>query len=76
MNQVPREVDKMTREFAQKMINMANDSLMAIRKEYVATEKEISHEAGYIEGVLAAVKAAGYAVTRDYNVKNSLYILK
>ena len=43
----------MTRELAQKLVKMANDSLMAIRKKYVATEREISHEAGYIEGGLS-----------------------
>lgn len=65
----------MTREFAEKMIKMANESLMAIRNGLISSGNELSHETGYIEGLTEAVKAAGYKVTRDYSDKNALFIL-
>lgn len=75
MNQVPREVDKMTREFAEKMIGMANESLMAIRNGMISNGSNLSHECGYIEGLTEAVKMAGYKVSRDYSDKNQLFVL-
>lgn len=65
----------MTREFAQKLIGMANESLMAIRNGMISDGNNLSHESGYIEGLTEAVKMAGYKVTRDYSDKDALFIL-
>ena len=67
---------EMTREFAKKMVKMANDSLMAIRKGYVSDGDEYSHEVGYIKGIIDVVEAAGYIVTRDYADENSLFVIE
>lgn len=65
----------MEREFAEKLIEMANISLKAIRDGIIGSGSEYSHEVGYIEGLTEAVKAAGFTVTRDYSDKNAFFIL-
>lgn len=65
----------MERQFAEKMVEMANGSLKAIREGYIGSGDEYSYEVGYMKGLIAAVEYAGYKVTRDYSDKNALFIL-
>lgn len=62
---------EMTREFAKKMIDMANERLIAIRKGC----DEYSREVGYIEGIIDVIEAAGFVVTQDYSDENSLMFI-
>lgn len=66
---------EMTREFAEKMVKMANISLGALRSGIIGQGDVYSHEVGYIEGLITAVKEAGYKVTRNYLDENGMYIL-
>lgn len=66
---------EMTREFAEKMVRLANISLEALRNGIIGSGSEYSHEVGYIEGLITAVKEAGFKVTRNYLDDNGMYIL-
>lgn len=63
----------MTREFAQQIVDKANDTLVAIRKDRKATPTQVTMTSGYVEGLLSTVKMMGYAVYLDD--KSSLYII-